>query len=220
MPNRSGVASVTITTTAPALRAAPAAVRFEPQPLAGARTKLVTVTNRGSGAASLAALRLAPHARFLAAGRGDCPQSLLPGASCRVAVTFSPRRRSAQATTLLVAGEAPGATLRIPLTAYGGSPRVSALRLARSAFRSGAGVRVTYRVDAPARTTFEVLDDRTGRRVGATLARVAVAGTNRLTFTGRAGQSPLAHGTYRLRATARNRGGTAPSASVRFRIVG
>ncbi|HEX7299937.1 MAG TPA: choice-of-anchor D domain-containing protein [Solirubrobacteraceae bacterium] len=218
------VPSVTITATAPALAASPSPLHFAPQRLGQATRQLVTVTNQGTGPANLWVGIVARGAQGFEVSRRPCEQLLAPGASCQVTVTFDSGLRGAHTAKLLVGHDGGLAPIEVPLLGYAGSPRLTALRLSRTKFGAGTRVSVRYRADAPGRTSFAVVEDRTGRRIGSASAHLDAAGANRVSFAGRVRRHgrlvALPPGRYRLRAVARNAGGTSSPVTARFSIRG
>jgi len=97
--------------------------------------KAVTLTNIGATPLKIAAIRIAPPVKVWGAPLGpgvsssqraeefsaanQCGSSLVPGASCTISVTFTPRRAGSSTAWLLVSDDGGGSPQRITLWGVG-----------------------------------------------------------------------------------------------------
>ncbi|MEN3279798.1 MAG: hypothetical protein V7607_938, partial [Solirubrobacteraceae bacterium] len=222
---------------------APSPVRFGAQVLSSVGERMVTVNNTGTAPLQVLGATIAGvHPADFQLGPG-CAAPVAIGASCQLAVRFSPRAVGYRRAELRIASNARFGTTRVvSLHGRGESmpkPVLSALRVSPSAFKAasrgrsiapGGKANVLFRSDVAGTGTFRVLRVRTsvrkGKRrtrlipIGASFTHPVQSGANRMRFTGRVediGETiKLPPGRYRLRGT-----GSGPSRSISagFRIV-
>jgi len=85
-------------------------------------TLSATLSNKGVGAVSVDGIRLTGTGAAWYAQTNDCPASLAPGASCSIAVTFTPVAALSKSAKLTIANSATGTPLSVSLSGTGLTP--------------------------------------------------------------------------------------------------
>ncbi len=117
----------------------PNGLTFGPQTVGATSGPLgVVVTNAGSGAVALGALAIGgPDAARFAAG-GDCAGTLAPGASCTIAVTFTPDATGPFSASVTLASNAPGSPIAFAVGGTGTNVAVPTASLSAVGLDFGA----------------------------------------------------------------------------------
>ena len=118
-----------------AVRLTPASLTFAAQPVGTFSTvHLATLKNTGSG--TLKIISIGRSGDFYEGN--NCPNTLLPGASCMLSVTFTPTSPGARVAAVTIFDNAPGSPHKLPLSGTGSGTGSIVLQLSPPSLSFGS----------------------------------------------------------------------------------
>lgn len=133
----SNSATLTVTSTAPAVRVTPSSLNFGNQNM-GTTSSPLTVALQNSGGSNLSVTAIsASPSQFVVSSAPNLPLTLGPGQSTNISVTFTPTAQSTLSGTLSIASNATGSPTMVALSGSGVQPQPSPLSITTSSLPGG-----------------------------------------------------------------------------------